>query len=285
TQTLVGGLAVLAGTQGAGYGQLASQLGMVGAGALLASYSRDNEREADALGMKYMVRTEYNPQGMIGLMDVLRGLSRKEPSAIELMFATHPMSEERYQTAKENAEKNYRLAKNLPLYRERYMDHTSRLRTLKGAIEEMQKGQKLMGRKKFAEAETHLKRALGMAPNDYAGLVMMSICRILQKQYREAVPYAEKAQRVYPQEAQAYHLSGFAKIQISDFEGAYREFQDFEKRLPGNPNTIFFKGYALEGMQNIKGAAQDYHRYLQAVNQGDKARYAYQRMREWGYYR
>ena len=68
-QAIVGGLSALAGAQGAIYGQLASQLGMVGAGALLASYSRDNEREADALGMEYMFRARYNPKGMIGLME------------------------------------------------------------------------------------------------------------------------------------------------------------------------------------------------------------------------
>jgi predicted Zn-dependent protease len=98
-QAVVGGLSALAGTQGAAYGQLASQLGMVGVGALLASYSRDNEREADALGMKYMFRGGYNPSGMVGLMDMLKGLSKSKPNIIELMFATHPMSKERYQTA------------------------------------------------------------------------------------------------------------------------------------------------------------------------------------------
>ncbi len=139
TQAVVGGLSVLAGSQGAVYGQLASQLGMIGAGALLASYSRDNEREADSLGMQYMVRSEYNPQGMVGLMDVLRGMSKRNPSAIELMFATHPMSEERYQTAKQAANTEYRSAGGLALYRERYMDNTAGLRSRKEAIEELQK--------------------------------------------------------------------------------------------------------------------------------------------------
>ncbi|UCF56248.1 MAG: M48 family metalloprotease, partial [Deltaproteobacteria bacterium] len=108
TQAVVGGLSVLAGTKGAAYGRMASQLGMIGGGALLASYSRDNEREADALGMEYMVRTGYTPKGMIGLMDMLRALSKNKPSTIELMFATHPMSDERYQTAVETAQSKYK---------------------------------------------------------------------------------------------------------------------------------------------------------------------------------
>jgi len=285
TQAVVGGLSVLVGTRGATYGELASQLGMIGAGALLASYSRDNEREADALGMEYMVQTGYGPQGMIGLMDMLRGLSKRKPSAIELMFATHPMSDERYRTAVETAQSEYKSAENLRLYRERYMDNTAKLRTLNGAIEEMQIGEREMMQKKFDNAEDHFDEALKLVPNDYTGLVMMSTCKLFQKKYKEGITYAEKAQQVYPEEAQAYHLSGFAKIQTRDFEAAYQEFKTYEKLLPGNANTIFFKGYAQEGMQHIEQAANEYQRYLQLVQQGDKARYAYQRLKEWGYYK
>ncbi len=285
TQAVVGGISAVAGTQGGAYGQLASQVGMIGAGALLASYSRDNEREADALGMEYMVRTGYSPEGMIGLMDMLRSLSKDKPSTIELMFATHPMSDERYRTAVERSQSEYKSAENLPLYRERYMDNTAKLRTLKGAIEEMQKGEKLMMQKRLDDAEAHYRKALKLAPNDYAGLAMMSTCQLVRKKYKRGIAFAEEAQRVYPQEAQAYHLSGFAKIQTRDFEGAYQEFIVYEKLLPGNPNTIFLKGYAQEGMQHTQQAANEYHRYLQAVNQGKKADYAYKRLRQWGYYK
>jgi predicted Zn-dependent protease len=285
TQALVGGLSVLAGRKEAGYGRLASQLGMLGAGALLASYSRDNEREADALGMAYMVRAGYSPRGMVGLMDILRGLSKDRPGAIELMFATHPMSDERYETAVVGAGTKYRSSEDLPLYRERFMDETARLRALKGAIEAMQKGEGEMAKKRFAEAEGHFREALKKAPQDYAGLVLMSVCQMAREKYREGVTYAEKAQQVYPREARAYHLSGFGKIRTGDFEGAYREFVTYDRILPGNPGTIFFKGYAQEGMAHIPDAAKEYHLYLQQVQEGEQAGYAYGRLKEWGYYK
>jgi predicted Zn-dependent protease len=47
---LVGGLSIIADVAAPGLGQVASALGGFGAGAFLASYSRDNERQADALG-------------------------------------------------------------------------------------------------------------------------------------------------------------------------------------------------------------------------------------------
>jgi len=283
TQVFVGGLSVLAGVAGGGLGQVAAQLGTIGAGALLASYSRDNEREADALGMEYMVKAGYDPKGMVGLMDMLRSLNKSKPSAIELMFSTHPMSDERYATAVKRAKEDYPKAASLPVYRERYMDNTERLRAQKEAIEEMQKGEQLMAKEKFKEAESHFRKALREAPEDYAGLVMMATCQLVQKDYREGLRYAEEAQSVYPREAQAHHLSGFAKIQTKDYEGAYEEFSTCEKLLPANPNSIFFKGYALEGMRKREEAAKEYTRYLKVVQEGQYAQHAYKRLVEWGY--
>jgi predicted Zn-dependent protease len=285
TQAVVGSVSVLAGTQGALYGQLASQIGAIGSGALLASYSRDNEREADELGMEYMVRSNYSPKGMIGLMDMLQSLSKHKPSAVELMFATHPMGEERYKTVVETVNSKYKSALNHPLYRERYMDNTARLRAQKEAIEEMQKGEKKLGKRNFSQADTHFRRALKKAPNDYAALIYISTSQLIQKKYAVGRQYAEMAQKVYPQEAQAYHFSGFAKIHLKDFEGAYEDFNIYEGLLPGNPNTIFFKGYCQEKMGHVPEAAKEYRRYLQVVQQGEYATYAYRRMNEWGYAR
>lgn len=285
SQAIVGSLSVLADTQGGVFGQLASQLGFFGAGALLASYSRDNEREADALGMEYMVKAGYNSKGMVALMDMLRSLSKDKPRVIELMFATHPMSDERYQTAVETSRIEYQSANNLPVYRERFMDHTAKLRSLKGALEEMQKGELAMNRQKFGEAEAHFHSALKQAPDDYAGLIMMTLCQIIQKKNEEGLGYSERAKAVYPQEAQAYHLCGFVKLRTTDFEGAYQDFSAHEKLLPGNPTTIFFKGFAQEGMQNKPESAKEYHRYLQIVQKGKFAQHAYQRLVEWGYYK
>jgi predicted Zn-dependent protease len=285
TQMVVGGLSIIAGTQAAILGDIAGQLGSIGAGALLASYSRDNERQADALGTEYMVSAGYGPNGMVGLMEMLQSLNKSKPSTIELMFATHPMSDERYRNALDAVQARYRPSQGLPLHRERYMDHTARLRAMKGAIEEMQKGDKSMGGKKFGEAGEHYGKALKTAPNDYAGLISMATCQLVQKNYAEGQRYAERAKSVYPQESRGHHLSGFAKLNTQNFDGAYQDFSTTESLLPGNPQVIFFKGYAQEKMNHRPQAASEYRRYLQQVREGDYAKYAYQRLREWGYAR
>ena len=281
SQAVVGGISVLAGTQGAGYGELASQLGSISAGALLASYSRDNEREADALGMAYMVDNGYGAKGFVGLMDMLNSLSKHKASSAELLFATHPMSDERYQTAVKAAQTTYKSAQKKPLYRERYMDNIAKLRAQRGAIEAMQKGQESLMKKKYDQADQYFRKALKKAPNDYTALALMATSQMIQKKWAVGRQYAGMAQKAYPQEAQAYHLSGFAKIQLKKYQSAYNDFVKYDQLLPGNPNITFFKGYTQEGMQNYRKAAGEYDRYLQTVRQGKYAQHAYRRLKEW----
>lgn len=262
------------------YAQIVSLVGQISAGALLAHYSRNDERQADALGMQYMTKANHNPQGMVGLMELLNTISKHKPNVIETMFATHPMNTERYQTAKMRAEQS---SKKLPLNRDRYMDHTAKLRRMKKAIEAMQQGEKEMAKERFHQASRQFKKALKRAPKDYAALIMMTQCQLAQEKPELARKYVAQAKQVNPTEAQAYHLSGIAHMMKNSFSSAYQDFDAYEKKLPGNPNTIFLKGTALEGMQNKQDAATEYARYLKMIPQGEQAEYALQRLVNWGY--
>jgi predicted Zn-dependent protease len=283
TQGVIGGLAAIAGTQGRIYGQIASQVGAIGAGALLASYSRENEHEADRLGLAYMVKAGYGSKGFVGLMDMLNNLNKHKTSTLELLFATHPMSSQRYQIAVDRVAADYQFAADKPLHRERYMDHLAGLRKIEPAIKKLQAGERAMAKKQFPAAEKEYTQALKLAPEDYAGLVMMAKCQLVQKKHAAAQRYADRAKAVYPEEAQGYHLAGYAKIKEKKFDAALADFNSYDKLLPGNAGIIFLKGVAYEGMQQKEPAARQYYNYLQVVRQGDNAKYAYKRLVDWGY--
>lgn len=285
---LVGALASAATviTAQSGYGQysdIVNSLGGMGAGALLSSYSRDNEREADELGVEYMVKSGQNPQGMIGLMEMLNSMKQHEPSVIEQMFSSHPMSSERYQTAVEQVNRKYGADRDMPLNKERYMDNIAELRSIKSSIKALQNAEKEMQQSNFSVAEALYDKALKGAPDDYCGLVMSAKCQLTQNKFAPANRLLERAKSSYPEEAQAVHLSGVTKLQLGKNERAYEEFRQYEQKMPGNPNSVFFQGLSLERMQEKDRAANEYKRFLQQVNQGEQAKYAYSRLTDWGY--
>lgn len=288
TKQVLAGLAVVVGTayvakKDARYAPLAAGLGAVGAGALLARYSRKDERQADQLGMEYMVRGEYTPQGMVGLMELLMSLSDHKPNVIEMMFATHPMSAERLDTAKSRMTTSYADKTGLPDYRERYMDMTASLRRIQPAIEAMQNGEGAMMQEKYDDAHRQFQTALQAAPRDYTGLTLMAKLMLVQEKYDQAAGYANQAIDVYPEEAQAHHVAGIAEISRKKFDAAFAAFDSYEKLLPGNPNTIFLKGLSQEGMAHRQLAADEYTRFLKLVDQGEQADHARSRLVEWGY--
>ncbi len=279
----VAGAAIYAGTQDASYAGVVAGLGGVASGALLAHYSRDNEREADALGLEYMDRAGNNPKGMLALMDMLNSQSAHKPSTMELMFATHPMSSERVKNTQRALSEKYQANQSKPLKREIYMDNTAKLRAQKKAIVKQQEGEALLGQKKPKQATVSFKSALAISPDDYTGLVLMSKSLLMQDKVKEAQPYLDKATQIYPQEAQGQQLKGIAALQLKQPQQAFDAFAAYDKVLPGNPNTLFFKALSLEGMQQKEQAAQEYYRYLKSVNRGDMAQHAYGRLKSWGY--
>jgi predicted Zn-dependent protease len=77
---------------GAGTAQAAGA--MVTNGVFL-KFSRDDEREADAVGVRIMTKAGWDPSGMSELFDMLRREASRDPSAVEAFFSTHPSPEDR----------------------------------------------------------------------------------------------------------------------------------------------------------------------------------------------
>jgi predicted Zn-dependent protease len=80
-------------------GSIARDLGvtlgqMVGAG-MLTIHSRDEEREADFLGVRAMPAAGFDPQGMITMFQKLQRIEEQNPDLLGSLFSDHPDAQER----------------------------------------------------------------------------------------------------------------------------------------------------------------------------------------------
>jgi predicted Zn-dependent protease len=75
-----------------GAGSAAIQLG---AGGVFAKFSRDDEREADRVGLQFVVRAGIDPRGVPTMFRTLLAERQRRPDALEGMFSTHPLAEDR----------------------------------------------------------------------------------------------------------------------------------------------------------------------------------------------
>jgi predicted Zn-dependent protease len=84
--------AFLGNSGGAGAAQMAA--GLIANGAFL-KFSRDDEREADRIGLQMLTRAGWDGRGMLELFEILRRESNRDPVAVEAFFSSHPAPKDR----------------------------------------------------------------------------------------------------------------------------------------------------------------------------------------------
>jgi beta-barrel assembly-enhancing protease len=65
------------------------------AGSYMLKFSRDDEREADAIGSQIMRRAGWDPRGMAEFMETLRREQGRDPGSVEIFLSSHPAPGER----------------------------------------------------------------------------------------------------------------------------------------------------------------------------------------------
>jgi predicted Zn-dependent protease len=73
-----------------------SNLAQLGVGVLFLKFSRDNEREADSLGVEYATKAGYDASQMADFFETLQRMdSKSDKSGLPSWFSTHPSPEDR----------------------------------------------------------------------------------------------------------------------------------------------------------------------------------------------
>jgi predicted Zn-dependent protease len=95
--------AILGNSGGAGTARVAA--GFLANGVFL-KFSRDDEREADEVGLQIMRRAGWDPRGMIELFEILRKEQSRDPGSVEVFFSSHPSPEDRIARLQAQVAKN-----------------------------------------------------------------------------------------------------------------------------------------------------------------------------------
>jgi predicted Zn-dependent protease len=106
-------------------------------------FSREYETEADYLGIQYMYRAGYDPQGMVTIFEKLSALEKHKPGAISKAFSDHPATPERIAAVERE------IATILPA-RPEYLVTTSEFDDVKARLERIQ-NKRGVGTKKTAK--------------------------------------------------------------------------------------------------------------------------------------
>ncbi|HMO45348.1 MAG TPA: M48 family metalloprotease [Rubrivivax sp.] len=109
----IGGAVLEAATGVSGIADIVGGVAQAGAAGLIASYSRDQELQADQLGAEYLARNRYDPAYMVEVIQVLKDQERyaaeaakaagRAPPAAPGWLASHPSNDQRLQQIRASA--------------------------------------------------------------------------------------------------------------------------------------------------------------------------------------
>ena len=110
-------------------------------------FSRDQEREADYLGLQYMYKAGYDPNAFVSFFEKVEAEERRRPGSIPKIFSTHPPTPDRVQKAQEE------ISTILPV-RSEYIVTTSEFDTVKARLRRIENKTKLDDKKSTSEKPT-----------------------------------------------------------------------------------------------------------------------------------
>jgi predicted Zn-dependent protease len=91
-------------------------------------FSRDEEREADYLGIQYMYKAGYDPNSLVSFFEKVETDEKKQPGTIPKVFSTHPPTPDRIEAIQKE------IATILPA-RDQYIVSTSEFDTVKHRLQ------------------------------------------------------------------------------------------------------------------------------------------------------
>lgn len=94
---LIGSITGIAGKDAQDLGKMATQ---ILASPILFAYSREQEREADFLGINNLHKAGFNINAMVTMFEKLQKIRKTEPGLLDSIFSSHPDVDERIENTK-----------------------------------------------------------------------------------------------------------------------------------------------------------------------------------------
>jgi len=270
---------VLMGIGGAAEAGSAVTMGSVAAGQTAElAYSRDNEMQADELGVEFLTKANYSASGLLKILKKIRSKTWFGSEQVPTYLMTHPAVEERIgfiSSWLENYDQNH---KPIPLVNPQEFDraHTrSEVRygnekiVLSDLAAEVAKkpedpmthyryGLILARVGNYKEAISQMRIALTKRAFDPYILKDLGWVHYLDGQYERAIKTLGSACSMIPKDAECQFYLGRVQLEMGDLADASSSLLQVTRDFPGYTEAYYFLGQSL-GKQNQLG---DAHYYL-----------------------
>ncbi len=252
-------------------------LGAIGSSLLLLKYDRDQEIQADRLGVRYMAMLGYDPYEAVSahrilqktVNDYLRRLGGKPSggdSLIAELFSTHPRQEVRIGEIRA-------MIDSLPPYtikgdgrfRRVFRDATAGIRAVNRIYFVYDKARKYYGEGNFPKAEETVREAIRLNSSQAPFYNLLGLIRVQQKDYGEAEEFFRKSLSIAPGYQPSIYGMGLVRYFEEDYEQAIHEFRKSLGLYPQDARSHFGLGKSYFRLRQYSKAVPYLRKFARAV--------------------
>ena len=267
---------VLLGIGGAGDAAGAVIMGSAAAGQTSAlAHSRDDEAEADQVGLKYLNRAGYSAKGLLAVMKKMRGKEWFDSSVIPTYMRTHPGPEERMVNIDIWIAKHEQVQTNFdpyPFQRTRtwlvafYGDQQAALTQFQTDVAKHRKNPlahygyslSLARNGNYDDAIDQMRMALEI--NAFEPYFVIGLGRIyfLARRYPEALNVLVSLESLAPNHPRRLYYLGLTQMEMGRYQDAIDAFEKTIRLYPGYTSAYQYLGISYGKLDKLSYA----HYYL-----------------------
>ncbi len=246
------------------YGDIIMQFGKIGAQLLSLKWSRDHEREADRLGIRFSYDAGYDPRGLLETFKIFERIDKvKAPEWV----LTHPLPKNRYkEVSKLISELD--LNKDLIVDSKQFHEIKKRLEKTKKSYDFYEKAKKELSKKNpdTDKALLLLNKAIKLFPDNNAALSIRALIYADKKEFLKASKDAEKAADLDDMYFLPHLVAGYSFFKLKKFNKSIKFLKKAEKLIPSFPDTYYYMGRDYEELGDSLKAAKYYKKALETTD-------------------
>ncbi|GAB6072116.1 M48 family metalloprotease [Venenivibrio stagnispumantis] len=244
------------------YYNVVMNLASISANLLTLKFSRDQESEADALGVRFSYQAGYDPNGLVETFYIFKELEKSSPPE---WLLTHPLPDTRIQNVK-NLIATYPKRAFLKKDSQEFQYIKSKILKQNKSFELINQAKNDITQKNFDLALRKINEAISIYPQNSLAYTYRAYIYLVKKDYNNALNDSYKAINIDNLYFRPKLFAGIALTRLNKNEEAINILNQAISLIPDNPDSYYYLGLNYEATRRYQKAAQSYNMALKLTD-------------------
>lgn len=239
--------------QGSDYGSAVMGLAQVSAGLLQLKFSRDQENEADALGVRFSYQAGYDPRGLISMFRKFKELER----GVQVEWlSTHPLPDTRIRNVEQMIGRDFPESGRLRKNSDSFMRIQAKLRATDESYRKVEEAKRAIKSRDYSKALELLDNAISIYGSNQA-YTYRALVNFQLRRYEQAIHDAERAIALDREYFRPMLIKGISHTKINQWDSAVNTLERAKRLIQDNPDLYYYLGVSYQSMGQIGKAREN----------------------------